>query len=216
MVNNKPTRNLIVIVILIFSIFILMSGTVFSQNVVNVNPPNQQPTVSITMDKLSEDIDTSADVAEPMVDVTGKVTLESTVPMVVSVNLTLHSLWNATVDPQHFNLTIPTTGSTDKVITVTVKAPLGIGNNTDQKITIAGTYSYINELTSVLLENNISPVYVTIVAQNSTIETPNGGDGDGKSTDKNDEPSFLPGFESIFLIGSIIMIIILIQTRKRK
>ena len=157
-----------VIIFMILSIVVLMSGTVFSQNAVNMNPPEQQPTVSVTMDKLSEDIDTSADVAEPMVEVTGKVTMESTGPMVVSVNLTLHSLWNATVDPQQFNLTIPTTGSTDQVITVTVRAPLGIENNTDQKITISGTFSYINAITSAILEKNISPAYVTIVAQNST------------------------------------------------
>ena len=109
----------------------------------------------------------------------------------------------------YFNLT------TEDIL-VTVQAPLNIVNGTTIFVTVGGTWSYINELTSDIYKDTIPDVEFDVVAYNTSTTQDGGDDGDDKDKDKKDEKSFLPGFEGILVLAAAIIVILIIQDRKRK
>lgn len=180
-------------------------------------PPDQpeEPTVTLELDEVKKTIDTSADIAEPVAQVTGTVIVKSQTPIYLNVNLTIESNWNSTVAPNNFTVSIIslTGGEKSEVITVEVKAPLGIENGTEETVTVSGKWSYIEGLPGGGI---IDYVDLKLTAQN-TSKNSQDGDGNGDDKDKDDEPGFLPGFEGIIVvICTLFVIILIVPDRKSK
>ncbi len=171
-------------------------------------PAPQPPTMEIWMELYSNEeiIDTSPDVTEPEVEVEGLVTLESRTPMHIEVNLTVQNDWNVTIEPANFTLNIQTTGLVTKTIKITVKAPLGIENNTEHLVRIGGTWSYFQGIGGGELE----PVTLNLVAQNSSMTSNDNNHANDDEDDENNGVGVLEDFGTILLVAAIAFIIIIL------
>ena len=202
--------------IVLLTIILLLTSSSISERSITTFPPNQIPTVTLIFEEDEYKIDTSADISEPMVLIPGTVNVASSLPVIVNVNLTIDAKWNSLVAPQIFNITLTSPPDTTEDILVTVQAPLNIVNGTTIFVTVGGTWSYINELTSDIYKDTIPDVEFDVVAYNTSTTQDGGDDGDDKDKDKKDEKSFLPGFEGILVLAAAIIVILIIQDRKRK
>ena len=217
--KNKPNSvksfkivNLTILVLI--TSLILFSSTCISTEITSGHSPEQlEPKVTIELDVTEEKINTSASITEPIAQVEGEVKLESNLPLQISVNLTVSSLWNSTVIPHLFKLNITVQDHVSQDITITIKAPMGTEDETTQVVTIAGTYSYLSDITSQILEEEISPVQLTMTAENITTNQ-NGDNDNGNGKDDDDNGS--PGFEGILLIASVMIIIFFIYFKKKR
>jgi hypothetical protein len=179
------------------------------------------PEIIIELDEYEAEIDTSPDVAYPLLEMEGEVSLLSSHPY-VSVNLSISNInnpWNCSVEPNQFNLSTYPVDQTIQSIVVFVNAPLGTENETEQRVTVVGSWSYIPEIPGVPnpqpVTGEIQAVHLDVTASNKTTDTPdNGNGGNDKKKDDDDEKGFLPGFEGIFLIVGALLIVVFIQSRK--
>ncbi len=187
----------------IISLFLLIFTTS-----VSAQPPNK-PELKIDLDSYDEIIDTSPEVSEPMVQVTGRITLTSQTPIHVEINLTTESAWSSMVVPSNFTLQV-LTASDYKSITVTVRAPLGVENNTEQTVRVLGTWSYFQGVGG----GEIEPVTLNLLAHNETEEPDNGKNGD--NGDDDGDKGFLPGFESSLILVGIFAVIFYIRIRRKQ
>ncbi len=209
----------------IIALFLVSSSQFAFGNISKTLPPDQlDPEIIVELEKYNETIDTSPSISNPMVQVNGEVTLVSQHPY-VSVNLSIDKTdnpWNCSVEPDKFNLTNFPVDQSSMDILVTVQSPPGLENGTEQRVTIIGTWSYIQDIPGIPspepITGGIEPTHLYIFTYNeSSVDNQNGVNGDGKKDEKDEEgeEGFIPGFEAFFLIASIV-VIILIFTRKKK
>ena len=97
---------------------------------------------------------------------------------------------------------------------VTVNAPPGLKNGTEQRVTIIGMWSYIPESQPGLptpepIKGEISPVNLNVVAINESSDGPD-NNGNGKDDKKDKDDGFLPGFESVMVLTSTLIVIIVL------
>jgi hypothetical protein len=219
-------------ILAVFCIFVMAFSIPASiaTNFQNSSSPYQDPDpdIEIELDTYEQEIDTSPEVTEPMVQVEGEVVLQTQHPY-VTINLTIDkttSNWNCSVTPNKFNLSNYPVDQSIQEILITIKAPKETKNGTTERFVLHGTWSYIPESplpTPDPISDEIEPVFLDITAKNflditAKNETINGDgisdDGDSKKSEKEEDKGFLPGFEGILLV-SIILIMLLIFPRKR-
>ncbi len=204
------------------SILIIISlQSTLAYESISVPPEQLEPEIVIELDTYSQELDTSPEVTEPFVQVSGEVTLVSQTPY-VSINLSIdqtNNPWNCSVMPSNFDLNQINQSSMD--IVVTVQAPAGLENGTEQIVTIKGTWSYIPDIPGVPspdpVHGEIQPAHLNIITINeSSIEPTENGNGEGDKKDDEDK-GFLPGFEGAVIIMSILAsLLIFAQWSKRR
>jgi hypothetical protein len=211
-------------ILAVFCIFVMAFSIPASiaTNFQNSSSPYQDPDpdIEIELDTYEQEIDTSPEVTEPMVQVEGEVVLQTQHPY-VTINLTIDkttSNWNCSVTPNKFNLSNYPVDQSIQEILITIKAPKETKNGTTERFVLHGTWSYIPESplpTPDPISDEIEPVFLDITAKNETINGDGiSDDGDSKKSEKEEDKGFLPGFEGILLV-SIILIMLLIFPRKR-
>jgi len=215
--------------LIFLTILILLSSSIASSKCVNTIPIDPvDPAIIIELESYEVEIDTSPDITFPEQQLAGVVTLLSQTPY-VSINLTIGNIivpWNCTIEPDRFNLTISSTGSTTQDIELTITSPPGLENGTEQQIIITGTWSYIPEIPGVPypepLHGSIGPVYFNATAINETSDNQNGdgdgdGDQDGGDGDADDDKGAMLNYGVIAaIICIIVVILVLVRMRKRK
>ena len=218
-INFKST-NFILIIILVGLIWASCGICLGNQDQVSEPGDQINPNVEIELDTYQAEINTTSQITDPTLQVTGMVILTTQHPY-VNINLSVEStdaLWNCSVIPNKFNLSNYPTDRSTQEIEVLINAPAGTENGTEVTFTVHGTWSYIPDLPGIPKpqEGEIPPVYLLVTAKNETIDNNNnGGNGNGKKDNGKDDGGFLPGFESLILIASI-SIIIIFYIRHRK
>ncbi len=216
MKSGKPFKvRILPKLLILISVIMLFVCIVVVHSVFALPPRQLEPTVKIELDAYDKLIYTSSDIAEPTVHVGGIVLLDSEVPIFVNVQLSIDNDWNCTVEPSTFNLTVTTNRLTTQEINVTVIGPIGIENNTEHLVTIAGTYSFFPPGIPVSETQPIEPVYLNLVSRNTT-EEDNGDKPDGDDGDDSEDEGFLPGFDGISLITGAVLVIIILGSHKKK
>jgi hypothetical protein len=211
----KNQKRLSVIIVLMITISFLIMNV--SAKPVQTLDHNQipEPTIWLELVKVDEQIDTSAEIENPMVQVNGYLHVESQTPIHVEINLTTESEWTSSIEPQNFTIQVAT-GLETKDITLTVTAPLGVENGTKQTIRLRGTWSYISGITQ---PKEIQHVELQLEATNKTAE-PNGNGNNDDGGGKDEGKGFLPGFEgTLVVIGAMIAILLItndVRKRRRK
>jgi hypothetical protein len=227
-INNSREKShsfLPLTVFISIVVLVLTSFTSTSSITTDTYPPDQlDAQIVVEFNEYNHEIDTSPLVVNPIVNIDGTVTLLSQTPY-VDINLTIDETdnpWNCSVEPNQFTLsTIPVDDSVEE-ITVTVNAPAGLKNGTEQRVTIIGTWSYIPEVPGVPtpepVAGEIVPTHLYVTTRNDSSPQPNGNGNGGENgdDDESDDSGWLPGFEGILIITAAVFLILIFESRKRK